>query len=406
MKTRFYGDGVRRPLASGVAVATLLSALVGLAACGGSSSDGSSTDDSDSSGDGTYSGSSTYTSGTSLVDLGSSNATAAAGSSIDAASNGAFSGMRGSNAAGFARDSSETSLSLVQAIMEVGKQALERETRAGNHLVGATSNECPDGGSYSATYNTGSDDTLNSSGETISISFDSCESFSRPSEILDGTLKLTNENGDFSTADSAILVEATEFLIHGYTPTEVGIDGTLRLKSGSHAGTFPTGHDPSNTTLSGTAVDFRITLGADGNSLDVVNNSHDTEFRMTNVTTYYADNSGGDGTLNASDTWYWVVHGENPRPEICTGRLDGCVTINHSASTAFTFTTNNANQYDGYPNSGILRLDGNTGYVKINADNGEEQTVQVTGHDGTSGSSSKEDWTSISNEGLLLVNDG
>lgn len=345
----------RTQLRAQLTVAVLAAGALGLSACGGGGGGGGGGSDD------TISGATTYEGSTSQVTVESTNGNDAGGSSLDATNTGGGATNLGATSAGVTRETGETGLSLLGATLEGQRLAREHAAGSGNTAAGVSA-DCPDGGSYSVTSNTGGDSTLNAVGESITASYSNCH-FSTVG--MDGSITISWNGGDLSTSSYDITVDFTNFLIAQGGTTIYGANGAVRMRSGSQTNNFPTGHDGAYAG----AADLEINLG-DGGTIDVVDNVRGRASRVTDGNLFFSDGDNS-GTLDTTGNWYMAAHG-SPM-ETCTDQLGGCVTVDHTVTTSFTFTAGST-----YPATGIWKVDGSSGSVTLDANTGDSATVNVT----------------------------
>ncbi|HKJ71057.1 MAG TPA: hypothetical protein VKA55_04840 [Gammaproteobacteria bacterium] len=321
-----------------------------LAACGGGGGGGSS--------DGGNSAGTTYTGGTGDAAITSGNGSSAAGSTVDSVTSSAGTSVLGESAGSLGTaivaDGGQTSLSLAAAALEARR--LTAQTGGGNLAAGATQS-CTDGGSFSYS----SSNTLTAD-SPLGLSFNDCQF---GTIRFDGSITLTLKSGDIDTNSYDFKVSFGHFIIAQNGNTLYGANGAIRMRSGSYTGVFPSGHDAAYSAN----ADLELNLG-DGGTLDIVDHVNDRSSRISDANIFYSDGNN-DGALDTSGTWYMAAHGSPMK--VCTTELDGCVTLNHSVTTSFTFTGGSV-----YPTAGIWRVDGSSGYVKLDAGNSDPATVDVT----------------------------
>jgi hypothetical protein len=207
----------------------------------------------------------------------------------------------------------------------------------------------------------------------MTLTFNNC---SFGSTSYDGSMKLELKGGTFggtsNNYDVLIAYNALDMSDSFY------LDGTMRVKSGTEAGNWPTGHSVGNVG-GGQAAELQVSLG-DSKKLSLKDNSTGKTVEMENLNLFLLDSNASDNEFQTTNTpYYFAYHGSGATDSsntarICTSDLGGCIVISHSGTSAFEFTSGNDN-----PTDGTLEILGDSSSkILMDAGKGNDDQVEIT----------------------------
>lgn len=365
-----------------LAGAAVTAVVFGLTGCGGDGGGGGG-EETPSNGGGT---SDIYTGSTEPVTITDSNGEAVAAAVMGGTSSATGASDSGTDASGQASSAGVSKQEEATGVVDYAMQAnrLASEGGGSQRFAGATQEvqDCPDGGTITTTYNDtgGNAQALDSPEDEKSIEFADCQFDSTTLTMTwDGEMTLVLIEGNFAETDQFEL----EMVFNNWSVSESGakvfeINGPVQTATGlAHAGDWPQGHSPVNASLSDSEERFGMGIGE---PFEVVNHEKGESFLFTEANLYLRDsNKDGDFTGDNNAPWWMAMHGtgstnNNNTMKMCNDQIDGCTWVDHEATTAFTF------EDDGNPHpiSGALQVNGDDGYIKMDADTGNPETLYLT----------------------------